>query len=193
MKRSIICALTILFILAGLAPAGCGSGDSEAKAKVDEALELIGSSKSLLEDLLSLDERINDLGVRFTDVEDSIAEGKSLAEMALIDVDELEARYSEARDLLDEVANMEGAGDYAEYARLALVAVEKELEAITLNRQLLTDVWDMLDVLPLAESQEQLSFYVEEIDRLTGEITDLLQQGAEAAAAADRYYEEHGL
>jgi hypothetical protein len=193
MRRTSLYVVAICLLLPGLILAGCGGSDSEAKAKVNEALELVGSSKSLLEDLLSLDERINDLGVRFTDVEDSIAEGKSLAEMALIDVDELEARYTEARDLLDEVANMEGAGDYAEYARLALVAVEKELEAITLNRQLLTDVWDMLDVLPLAESQEQLSFYVEEIDRLTREITDLLQQGAEAAAVADRYYEEHGL
>jgi iron uptake system EfeUOB component EfeO/EfeM len=193
MKRNIFIALTILFVVPGLILAGCSGGDPEAKAKVDEALELVSSSQSLLEDLLSLDARINDLGTRFTDVEDSIAEGKSLAEMALVDVDELEARYAQAHDLFDEVANMEGAGDYAEYARLALAAVDKELEAISLNRLLLNNVWDMLDVLPLAESQEQLSYYVEEIDRLTAEINDLLQEGAEAAVVADRYFEEHGL
>jgi len=34
---------------------------------------------------------------------------------------------------------------------------------------------------------------VEEIDRLTAEVTDLLQQAAAAAAEADRYYKEKGL
>ena len=193
MKRKILYALTVCLLLPALCLAGCFGGGSEAKARVDEAIGLVESAQPLLEDLLDLDERINTLGTRFTDVEDSIAEGKSLAEMALIDVDELEQRYSQARDLLLEVEGMDGAGDYAEYARLALVAVDKELEAVSLNRSLLNSLWDMLDVLPLAESQEQLSFYTGEIERLTGEISGLLQEGIEAAAAADLYYREHGL
>ncbi len=178
-------------LAAVLALAGCGGGG--AKAKVDEALGSVASTQALLEDLLDLDQRLNALGTRFTTVEDTIAEGKSLAEMALMDVDELEARYAQARDILREVAEDGKAGDYAAYARLALTAVEKELEALAVNRQLLSSVWDMLDVLPLAQSGEQLSYYVEEIDRLTKEVSDLLRQGADAAVEADRYYREKGL
>ncbi|RJP33609.1 MAG: hypothetical protein C4536_03895 [Actinobacteria bacterium] len=175
-----------------VAMSGCGS-NPEAKSKVDQAVGLIGNAQSLLEDLLSLDERCNDLGTRFPDTEETIAEGKSLAEMALMDVDELESRYGQARDILREVADMRDAGDYAEYARLALAAVDIELEALAVNRQMLTSVWDMLDVLPLAESQEQLSYYTGEIERLTEEVSDLLQQGADAALQADQYYKEHSL
>jgi hypothetical protein len=160
---------------------------------VDRAIMLVESSQPLLEDLISLDERFNTLGTRSTIVEDTIAEGKSLAEMALMDVDELEARYTEARDLFLEVVEMDGAGDYAAYSFLALVAVNKELEAFAVNRRLLTSVWDMLDVLPRAESQEQLSYYIEEIDSLVGEVSDLMRQGAEAAVEADSYHKEHGL
>ncbi|MBN2027742.1 MAG: hypothetical protein JW854_13380 [Actinobacteria bacterium] len=193
LSRLLVIALAVIFLATGLCVLlGCG-GNREAKSKVDEAVETVGSARPLLEDLIGLDERLNTLGTRFTNVEDTIAEGKSLAAMALLDVDELEARYQQARDLLLEVTGMEGAGSYAEYARLALVAVNIELEVMAVNRQLLTDVQDMLDVLPLAESQEQLSYYTQEIEALTAEIADLLQQGAEAAQQADRYYEEHGL
>ena len=184
--------LVLLLAATLLVPAGCG-GNREAKSRVDQAIELIGSSQPLLEDLLGLDERLNELGTRFTEVEDTIAEGKSLVEMALIDIAELETRYAQARGTLEEVAGMQDAGEYAEYARLALKAVDIELEAIALNRELLNTVSDTMDVLPYAQNQEQLSYYTEEIERLTGEISDLLQQGAEAAQAADLYYEEHGL
>ena len=186
-------ALVIMLLAASLmVPVGCG-GNQEAKSKVDQAIELIGSSQPLLEDLLGLDERLNDLGTRFTDVDDTIAEGKSLAEIALIDIAELETRYVQAREILQEVTGMQDAGEYAEYARLALKAVDIEMEAIAMNRELLTTVLDTMDVLPYAQNQEQLSYYTEEIERLTGEISDLLQRGAEAAQAADLYYEEHGL
>jgi uncharacterized small protein (DUF1192 family) len=194
MKVSRVFVPATLLLLAAIlvAMSGCGS-NPEAKSKVDQAVGLIGNAQSLLEDLLSLDERCNDLGTRFPDTEETIAEGKSLAEMALMDVDELESRYGQARDILREVADMRDAGDYAEYARLALAAVDIELEALAVNRQMLTSVWDMLDVLPLAESQEQLSYYTGEIERLTEEVSDLLQQGADAALQADQYYKEHSL
>lgn len=183
-----------LVALSALFLAGClGGGSGAAKERVDEAIGIIEGSRQLLEDLLDLDGRFNTLGTRYSNVEDTIAEGKSLAEMALIDVDELEARYSNARDLFLEVVNMPDAGDYSEYARLALDAVEMELEAMALNRELLTAVSDMLDVLPLAQNEEQLSYYVGGIDRLTSEISTLLQGAAEAAAGADLYYREHGL
>lgn len=188
-KAVVIVALLLLPVASALP----GCGNPEAKSRVDEAVGIIASSQSLLEDLLNLDQRLNALGTRFTNVDDTIAEGKSLAEMALLDVDELEARYKEAGDILREVASMQGAGNYATYAHLALEAVDTELEALEVNRRLLTAVWDMLDVLPLAESQEQLSYYTEEIKRLTDEVSDLLQQGADAAAEADRYYREKGL
>jgi hypothetical protein len=192
MKASrIVVPIAALLLTAVLALPGCGS--SEAKSEVDEAVGVIASTQPLLEDLMSLDQRLNTLGTRFPNVEDTIAEGKSLVELALMDLDELEARYAQAEAILREVEATDGAGDYAAYARLALAALETEAEALAVNRLLLTSVWDMLDVLPLAESQEQLSYYVEEINRLTGEVTDLLQQGAAAAAAADRYYKEKGL
>jgi uncharacterized small protein (DUF1192 family) len=192
MKASRITLAAVALLLSTvLALAGCGN--PEAKSKVDGALGSVESAQPLLEDLLLLDERLNTLGTRFTNVDDTIAEGKSLAEMALMDVSELEARYAQARDILVEVTGMAGAGDYAAYAELALEAVDAELEAMAMNRQLLTAVWDMLDVLPLAESREQLSFYTSEIERLTGEVSDLLQLGADAAAEADRYYREKGL
>ena len=192
--RVIIIISIALIALSILVLPGCFGGDGgEAKENVDEAIGLIGGSQELLEDLLDLDGRFNTLGTRFPKMEDTIAEGKSLAEMAIIDVDELESRYSKARDLLLEVTNMNGAGDYAEYARLAIEAVDKELEALAVNRELLTAASDMLDVIPLAENQGQLSYYVEEIDRLTKEVSVLLDEGAEAAKRADLYYRERSL
>ena len=174
--------------------AGClGGGSPEAKEKVDEAVGIITASQILLEDLVNLNERFNTLGTRYTDVDDTLAEGKSLVEMALLDVSELEARYQDARELLLDVTRMDGAGDYAAYALLALQAVDKELEALEINRQLLNTVSDMLDVLPLAEREEQLSYYVEEINRLTEEVTELMEEAATVAAEADRYYQERKL
>lgn len=175
-----------------LAATGCSRGD-EVKRKVDEAVAVIASSRPLLEDLLELVERFDTLGTRYSRVEETIAEGKSLAEMALIDVDELESRYAKAESLLRQVLETEGAGKYAEYARLALEAVELEVEAFSRNRQLLATVTDMLDVLPMAESAGQLSYYVEEIGRLTDEISDLMRKGSRAAEEADAYYRSEGL
>jgi hypothetical protein len=188
--RSVI-PMTALLLAIALALPGCGN--SEAESRVDEAVGVIAATQSVQEDLMSLNQRLNALGTRSSNVEDTIAEGKSLVEIALMDLDELEAGYARAGDILREVESMDGAGDYAEYARLALAALETESEALAVNRLLLTSVWDMLDVLPLAESREQLTYYVEEIDRLTAEVTDLLQRGAAEAAEADRYYREKGL
>ncbi len=184
----------ILIVIALLAAfPGCRGRTSEARNLVEEALEIVSSSRNLLEDLLELNERFDSLGRRYSQVEDTLAEGKSLAETALAEVVELESRYGHARELLEKAAAAEGGGEYREYARLALQAVDKELEALSMNRRLLNAVYDLLDVLPLAESAEQLSYYVEEIERLRGEISRLLREGAEAAAAADAFHREHGL
>jgi len=188
-------AIVLLVVLVpAMILAGCLRGGSpEAKEKVDEAIGIIATSQTLLEDLVNLNERFNTLGTRYSNVDDTLAEGKSLVEMALMDVSELESRYQEARTLLLDVTKMDGAGDYAAYALLALQAVDKELEALEINRQLLITVSDMLDVLPHAEREEQLSYYVEEINRLTEETTLLMEEAAVVAAEADRYYQEHQL
>ncbi len=153
-ERAILLLVAVAVLLT--AAVGCSGGERGLKEKVDEAVGLIASSQPLLEDLLDLDRRFNALGTRFHHVEDTIKEGKSLVDMAMIDVDELEARYARAREILREVAESDE-GRYAEYARLALEAVETEMEAFSMNRQLLLTVSDMLAVLPLAESAEQLS------------------------------------
>ncbi len=192
--RRLLPLLAAAAFLAGLSvpAAGCG-GRSAAEAKVREAERLIASSKPLLEDLLDLDARFNELGTRFSDVDDTIAEGKSLAEMAMLDVEELETRISRAASLLREVEEMDGAGDYATYAGMVLDALEPTSRALEKNRELLAAVWDMLDVLPAAENAGQLSWYTGEIDRLASEIGSLLREASSAAEAADRYREENGL
>ncbi len=181
--------LVLILALSG----GCGRGSPGVREKVDEAVRIISSSRELLEDLLRLDQRFNALGQRYPAVEDTLAEGRSLAEMALVDVEELESRYCRARDLLREAAEDQGSGRYGEYALMTLEAVEPVLEAVRLNRSLLRAVHDMLDLIPLAESADQLSYYVQEIERLTEEISSLLREGAEAAQRADAYSREHGL
>lgn len=187
-------ALLLTFLaLAICAELGCGGVNPGVKEKVEEATALISSSRELLEDLLQLDQRFNTLGQRYPRIEDTLAEGKSLAQMAQVDVDELESRYSRARELLQEASESAEAGEYRQYALLALGAVEPVLEAVRLHRELLTAVHDILDLVPLAENAGQLSYYVEEIERMGGEITALLQRGAEAAQAADAYAREHGL
>ncbi|MDY6794576.1 MAG: hypothetical protein SWK76_04745 [Actinomycetota bacterium] len=173
--------------------AGCLGAGGEAKAKADEAVDIIAAARPLMEDLINLDNRFNTLGTRYTSIDDTITEGKSLVDMALIDVDELESRYFQASGLLVEVADMGDVGDYATYAELALQALEESLQALRLNRELLNTVSDMLDVLPHAESEEQLSYYVDEIELLNQEITAELDAAAASAADADLYYEEHGL
>ncbi|MGQ9475745.1 MAG: hypothetical protein ACUVSI_06565 [Actinomycetota bacterium] len=185
--------LLAFLVLITWAEIGCGGGSPGVKEKVEEATALISSSRELLEDLLHLDQRFNSLGQRYPRIEDTLAEGKSLAQMAQVDVDELESRYSRSRELLQEASESAEAGEYREYALLALEAVETVLEAVRLHRELLTAVHDMLDLVPLAENPDQLSYYVEKIERMGGEITALLQRGAEAAQAADDYAREHGL
>lgn len=185
--------ISALMALLALAAPGCGKTHPAAEDKVEEAIRIISSSRELLEDLLGLDERFNSLGQRYPAIADTLAEGRSLAEMALVNVEELESRYSRARDLLREVVETGSDGESREYALLALQAVEPVLEAVRLNRDLLDAVHDMLDVIPMAESAEQLSYYVEEIGRLTEEISGLLRRGAEAAERADDYSREHGL
>jgi hypothetical protein len=192
-KKLFILGVILIVISLPVAFAACSKGSSPAKKNVDEARNLIGSSQPLLEDLASLNDRFNTLGTRFTKVEDTIAEGKSLADMAMIDVDELESRYSQARDLFNEVIAMEDAGAYADYSTLALPAVETTLQRIGLNRELLTAVSDMLDVIPMAQNQDQLSYYVGRMDELSEEIAQLSQQANDAAQAADDYYKEHKL
>lgn len=189
---------SVLLLLAFLAlvicaELGCGEGSPGVREKVEEATALISSSHELLEDLLQLDQRFNTLGQRYPRIEDTLVEGKSLAKMAQVDVDELESRYSRARELLQEVSESAEAGEYREYALLAMEAVVPVLEAVRLHRELLNAVHDMLDLVPLAENADQLSYYVEEIERMGGEITVLLQRGAEAADEADAYAREHGL
>lgn len=182
----------VLMAISFSALPGC-SGGGRAEERVNEARDLIGSSQELLEDLGSLDARFNALGTRFPKVEDTIAEGKSLAEMAFIDLDELETRYARARDLLFEVTNMQGAGDYADYSSLALQAVENKLEEFGFNRELLTSISDMLDVLPLAQNAGQLSYYEERINELNGRISEARKEAAAAAADADQFFKEHDL
>jgi hypothetical protein len=196
--KSLIAKLFILGVISivvfpPLALLGCSKGSSQAKDNVEDARILLGGSQELLQDLATLDARFNTLGTRFSKVEDTIAEGKSLADMAVLDVDELETRYSQARDLLNEVIAMDDAGDYAGYSQLALQAVDSKLQQIALNREQLTAVTDMLDVLPMAENQDQLSYYVDKIDELNKGISQQAAQAEDAAAAADSYYGEHNL
>lgn len=172
---------------------GCREGCPEVREKVEKATALISSSRELLEDLFQMDQRFNTLGQRYPRIEDTLAEGKSLAKMAQVDVDELESRYSLARELLQEVSESAEAGEYRDYALLAIEAVVPVLEAVRLHRELLNAIHDMLDLVPLAENADQLTYYVEEIERMAGEITALLQRGAEAAEATDTYAREHGL
>jgi len=192
MRPAAIFGVILVGISLSAAIVGC-FGDGQAKDKVNQARDLIANSQPLLQDLTTLDARFNSLGTRFSKVEDTIAEGKSLASMAMIDVDELESRYSETRDLLNETININSAGDYADYSRLALQAVESKLQEIGLNRELLTAVSDMLDVLPMAQNEEQLSYYVERIDGLSKGISESSAQASQAAQAADAYFAEHGL
>ena len=185
-------ALCIALLLLSAA-LGCGGGDREAKEKVDEALSVIASSSPLLDDLVSLDARLDDLGTRFTEVQDTVAEGKSLVAMALADIDELESRYIAARQLLQDAAQTGKGSEYAEYAGLALQALDTELEAFSTNRRLLEMVCEMLDVTGQAEKAEQLSYYMEEIERLSREVTELLRRGSELAEVADEFYRRHHL
>jgi hypothetical protein len=196
--KSCISKLSIVpVMLASLALAttlaGCFGGGGQAKKDVDQARDIIGGSQELVDDLSDLDARFNTLGTRFSKVEDTIAEGKSLAQMAMIDVDELDARYTQARDLLTGVIQMEDAGNYADYSKLALQAVQNKMDAIANNRDLLTAVSDMLDVLPMAQNEDQLSYYVQRIDQLSRNISDLDARAADAAAAADEYFKENKL
>lgn len=192
--RGAATVLATAFLVA-LLPVACGCGNTPpgAAEKVEEAVGLISSSRELLQDLLELDRRFNTLGQRYPNIEDTLAEGRSLAEMALVDVEELESRYSRARDLLYQVTEGGEGGEYREYALLTLEAVEPVLEAVRINCDLLNTVHDMLDVVPMAENEEQLSYYVEVIERMSGDINILLQEGAEAAERADAYAREHGL
>ncbi len=192
-------ALTAALIMASaltlpaLLSAGCGKKGSEASRRtVDEALAELERARPLLEDLAALNAKTNELGKRFTDQRDTVTEGMSLVDLINERIGELEIILSAARGLFENAASQDS-GDLGRYAGMAGEAVGAQLEALRANQRLVRTLAEMLSLVEVAESEEQLLYYVDELERLAEEQERLNDEAARLAAEADAFHAERKL
>jgi|GEM_PF-1023703 hypothetical protein len=185
--------LTALAFLLALASSGCGGKGSEASRRtVDEALAELEKARPLLEDLAELNAKMNELGKRFTNQKDTVAEGMSLVDLINERIEELMVILRTAQGLFENVASSES-GDLQRYAEMAGEAVGAQLEALETNQRLVRTLAEMLSLVEVAESEEQLLYYVDELERLAGELERQNDRAAQLAAEADAFHAEKKL
>ncbi len=187
-----LAALTAVFLL--LIWAGCGgNGSRPARNTVEEALAELEKARAPLQDLAELNAKINQLGKRFDNKQDTVSEGMSLVGLIDADINELEGVLRTARGLFERVETMEGAGEYRRYAEMAGRAVDAQMAALQTNRELVRTLAELLSLVELAESGEQLQYYVDELERLAGELERRNAEASRLAAEADDFYAEKRL
>jgi hypothetical protein len=192
-KAAAVLAAVILAaaLVAGLL-AGCGSGGGQARQMVDEGLQEMEEARPILQDLRELNSKIPQLGERYNNLQDTMTEGMSLVRLVSEDLDRLEWLLLGAEGIFREAASM-SSGDYSTYAGLAEVAVQVQLEALHTNRDLVSTLADLLSLVGIADSTEQLQYYVEELDRLYDQLEQERLEVSRLAAEADAFYEERNL
>lgn len=183
---------TLLALVLWVIPLSCMGRSGLSLSLIQEAHELLAEAVPIRQDLEGLLAKLEGLGTRFPKAEDTLREGKSLVHLAEMDVIGLRERYGRAEELLVEAAQ-EGRGNLSQYAVLLREAVRLNLELLDLQAEYLRAVSDFLDVLPYAEDRSQLGYYLDALDRLSGEMADKSQAAASAAEGADSFRRENGL
>jgi chromosome segregation ATPase len=186
---------TPLIMVATALLVGCGAGNSikQAKQKIDDALFEIEIGRPILEDIHFLNNRIDQLGERWDNLNDTLAEGNSLVKLLTQDLDALQEHLERARAQFSEVASIQGAGDYPEYAKKAQEAVSMQLQALETNRELVRTLAELLSLLDLAQNEEQLQYFVDELGRLSSQLQEEFSEAARLAEEADTFHMEKGL
>ncbi len=179
-------------LVAGLL-AGCGNEGGQARLMVDEGLQEMEEARPILQDLFDLNSKMAQLGERYNNLQDTVTEGMSLVRLVSEDLDRLEGLLVGAKGIFREAASTSGGGDYAAYAAMAEAAVQAQLEALQTNRGLVSNLADLLSLVELAESEEQLQYYVDELDRLARQLEQEFLEASRLAAEADAFYEEKNL
>lgn len=185
-------ALIAALALASLG--GCESSDQrQARQLVDEALTNMSEVAPVLADLSELNALIAQLGERFNNLQDTVSEGMSLVRLITDDINEAEGILVAAREMFTQVTALEGAGEYVTYASIAKDAVQAQLDALQTDRELVATLADLLSLVDVAESEEQLQYYANELDRLSIQLNEQFDRAAGLAAEADAFLEEKKL
>lgn len=185
-------ALIAALALASLG--GCESSDQrQARQLVGEALTNMSEVAPVLRDLGELNALIAQLGERFNNLQDTVSEGMSLVRLITDDLNEAEGILVAAREMFTQVTALEDAGDYVTYASMARDAVQAQLDAVQTDRELVATLADLLSLVDLAESEEQLQYYANELDRLSAQLNEQFNRAAGLAAEADAFLEEKKL
>lgn len=193
MSLLLMVALTVAMALTVLG-GGCESSDQrQARQLVDQALSQMNEIAPVLQDLSELNALISQLGERFNNLQDTVSEGMSLVRLITDDLNEAEGSLVAAREMFVQVTGLEDAGDYVVYASMARDAVQMQLDAIQTDRELVVTLADMLSLVDIAESEEQLQYYVNEMNRLSAQLNEQFSRAAELAAEADAFMEEKKL
>ncbi len=191
-------SLTMIALFAltlSLCLVGCWKSASEKRARqlVEDALYQMEGSREAFEDLHELNDKISQLGERWTKLEDTIAEGLSLVGLVNVDIESVQTSLEKADLYLQEAISLKGTGKYGEYAKLAGAAVRGQLEALQTNRLLASTLADLLFIVEKAETKDQLQYYTDELTRLSQKLREEYARAAEMASEADRYFEENHL
>ncbi len=185
-------ALIAALALASLG--GCESSDQrQARQLVDEALTNMSEVAPVLQDLSELNALIAQLGERFNNLQDTVSEGMSLVRLITDDLNEAEGILVAAREMFTQVTALEDAGEYVTYASMARDAVQAQLDAVQTDRELVATLADLLSLVDMAESEEQLQYYANELDRLSAQLNEQFNRAAGLAAEADAFLEEKKL
>lgn len=192
-SRGFLVAITLAAVLAAVLMPGCGDPGGRAESMVEEGLLEMEKARPLLQDLFELNSKIAQLGERFNNLQDTVSEGMSLVRLVSEDLDKLEGILLGARGIFSEAASESDGSGYSTYAAMAEAAVRAQLDALQTNRSLVSTLADLLSLVELADNEEQLQYYVDELDRLARQLEQEFVEASRLAAEADAFFEEKEL
>ncbi len=171
--------------------AGCAQ--SRARSQVQAALSDLEEARPYYQDIISLNQKIPDLGSGSSNLQDMLLTGSSIVQLVRNDLDKLAPLYDSAQGRLQEVRKLSGAGDYATYAGMAIATIDAQKKSMDVERELIDTLEEMLSVIPDATTPEQLGFYTAELERLAASFNEATDAATQAANDADRYFRDKHL
>ncbi len=192
-RSGIVTALALVVALSTGAAVLAGCTQSSARTQVQASLADLESARPYYQDIVSLNQKIPDLGSGSSNLQDMLLTGGSIVTLVRGDLEKIAPLYDVAQSRLQDVRNMSGAGDYATYAGMAIATIDAQNRSLDIERQLMDTLEDMLSVIPDASTAGQLGYYSAELERLASAFNQATDAATQAANQADQYFRDQHL
>lgn len=190
-RSGVVFTLALAATVCAAVPVGCAQ--SQARSQVQKSLADLESARPYYQDIISLNQKIPDLGAGSGNLQDMLLTGTSIVQLARSDLEKITPLYDSAQARLQEVRNMPGAGDYGTYAGMAITTIDAQKKSMDIERQLMDTLEEMLSVIPDASTKEQLGYYSGELERLAAAFSEATDAATQAAKVADQYFRDKRL